>query len=63
MDGVFCTNNKYNQFSVGKGVIYIKYPIELLGLTKAKENQFIAKGLTSVEDIAYFFPRKYMDFR
>lgn len=44
-------------------MIYIKHPIELLSLTKAKENQFIAKGLTSVEDIAYFFPRKYMDFR
>ena len=41
----------------------MKHSIELLGLTKSKEKQFIAKGLTSVEDVAYFFPRKYIDFR
>ena len=41
----------------------MKHPIELLGLTKAKENQFINKCITTVEDIAFFFPRKYIDFR
>lgn len=41
----------------------MNHPIELLQLKKSKEAQFIGKGLTSVEDIAYFFPRKYIDFR
>lgn len=41
----------------------MEHAIELLGLTKAKEKQFIDKGLTSVENIAYFFPRRYIDFR
>jgi len=41
----------------------MKHSIELLDLTKSKEKQFIDKGITSVEDIAYFFPRRYIDFR
>lgn len=41
----------------------LKHPIELLQLNKRKETQFVNKGLTSVEDIAYFFPRRYVDFR
>ncbi len=41
----------------------LKHPIELLHLSKQKEEQFLNKGLSSVEDIAYFFPRRYYDFR
>jgi len=41
----------------------LKHPIELLQLNKKKETQFMNKGLTSVEDVAYFFPRRYIDFR
>lgn len=41
----------------------IKHPIELLRLSKAKESQFVNKGLTTIEDVAYFFPRRYIDFR
>lgn len=44
-------------------MISIKHSIEVLNLTKAKENQFINKGITTVEDLAFFFPRKYIDFR
>ena len=41
----------------------LKHPIELLHLSRQKEDQFLNKGLSSVEDIAYFFPRRYYDFR
>lgn len=41
----------------------LRHPIELLQLNKKKENQFLSKGLSTVEDIAYYFPRKYIDFR
>lgn len=41
----------------------LKHPIELMRLNKKKEAQFLHKGLTSVEDIAHYFPRRYMDFR
>lgn len=41
----------------------IYHAIEQLGLPKTKENQFIKKGLTTLEDIAHFFPRRYIDFR
>ena len=41
----------------------LQHPIELLGLTKQKTDQFLNKGITSVEELAYFFPRKYVDFR
>ena len=41
----------------------LKHPIELLQMNKTKEAQFVGKGLTAVEDIAYFFPRRYIDFR
>ena len=39
------------------------HPIELLNLKTQKRNQFLAKGLETIEDIAFFFPRKYIDFR
>ncbi|PES55292.1 ATP-dependent DNA helicase RecG [Bacillus cereus] len=32
-------------------------------MPKAKENQFVKKGIESVEDLIRFFPRKYYDFR
>lgn len=41
----------------------MRHPIENLDLAKQKQAQFEKKGLTSVEDIAYFFPRRYIDFR
>ena len=34
-----------------------------IGVTKAKENQFLNKGIESVEDLLAFFPRKYYDYR
>ncbi|MDF2879589.1 MAG: ATP-dependent helicase RecG [Clostridiaceae bacterium] len=37
--------------------------LELLGINKAKINQFNKKGIFSIEDLARFFPRKYYDFR
>lgn len=39
------------------------YPIDLLNLQKNKENQFLNKGISTIEDLATFFPRKYYDFR
>jgi len=39
------------------------HPIELLQLNPRKEVQFLNKGLSSVEDLAFFFPRRYIDFR
>lgn len=41
----------------------MKHPIEQLNLSTQKQSQFEKKGLTSIEDIAYFFPRRYIDFR
>ena len=41
----------------------MRHSIEQLHLSKQKQAQFESKGLTSVEDIAYFFPRRYIDFR
>lgn len=34
-----------------------------IGVTKAKENQFLRKKIETVEDLLNFFPRKYYDFR
>ncbi|MED0951325.1 ATP-dependent DNA helicase RecG [Bacillus mobilis] len=34
-----------------------------MNIPKAKENQFIKKGIESVGDLIRFFPRKYYDFR
>ena len=42
---------------------YMRHSIDQLHLSKQKQAQFESKGLTSVEDIAYFFPRRYIDFR
>ena len=39
------------------------HPLSLLGLTPQKERQLVNKGLTTVEDVACFFPRRYIDFR
>lgn len=41
----------------------VRHSIEYLDLPKNKENQFLKKGLATLEDIAHFFPREYMDFR
>lgn len=41
----------------------LKHPIDLLQLPSRKQNQFEGKGLTTIEDLAYFFPRRYIDFR
>ena len=41
----------------------MKHSIEQLKLSKQKQSQFENKGLTTIEDIAYFFPRRYIDFR
>jgi len=38
-------------------------PLSRLGVTPAKEKQFVKKKITSVEELAVFFPRKYQDFR
>lgn len=40
-----------------------QHPLDLLPISKQKLNQFYGKGLTSIEDLAFFFPRKYIDFR
>ena len=40
-----------------------QHPIELLQLSSQKTQQFIGKGITSVEELAQFFPRRYIDFR
>lgn len=37
--------------------------LKLLGIPNAKINQFKAKGIETVEDLANFLPRKYYDFR
>lgn len=34
-----------------------------IGVTPAKESQFLRKGIGSVEELVGFFPRKYYDFR
>lgn len=41
----------------------LNHPIEQLKLAKTKQAQFENKGLLTVEAIANFFPRKYVDFR
>lgn len=41
----------------------MKHSIDQLNLSKQKRVQFEKRGLTAIEDIAYFFPRKYIDFR
>lgn len=40
----------------------LRHPIELLQLNKKKENQFLSKGLSTVEDIAYYFPENILIF-
>lgn len=37
--------------------------LKKIEVTPAKEKQFQNKGITCVEDLAAFFPRKYQDFR
>lgn len=37
--------------------------LESLNISKAKENQFKSKKIYSVEDMVYFLPLKYYDFR
>jgi len=49
--------------SAQTGTGNMKHSIEQLNLPKRKKSQFENKGLTTVEDIAHFFPRRYIDFR
>lgn len=37
--------------------------LDALGIAKQKLNQFESKGITSVEELSRYFPRKYYDFR
>lgn len=37
--------------------------LDALGIPKNKIDQFGSKGIYTVEDLAYYFPRKYYDFR
>lgn len=37
--------------------------LEALGITKARMNKFLSKGIETVEDLSRYFPRKYHDFR
>jgi len=39
------------------------HDLALLQISKAKLAQFNAKGIETIEDLAHFFPRKYIDFR
>lgn len=39
------------------------YDLMQLGIPKQKVNQFIKKGVNSIEDLLFYFPRKYYDFR
>lgn len=39
------------------------HSISLLKMPPAKEAQFAAKGITTLEELVTFFPRKYYDFR
>lgn len=39
------------------------HDLSLLQLNKTKLTQFNNKGIETIEDLAYFFPRKYIDFR
>ena len=38
-------------------------PLSRLEVSPQKANQFATKGITCVEDLVQFFPRKYQDFR
>lgn len=38
-------------------------PLANIQVSKSKEAQFLSKGITCVEELARFFPRKYYDFR
>ena len=38
-------------------------PLSRLEVSPQKANQFATKGITCVEDLVFFFPRKYQDFR
>lgn len=37
--------------------------LDALGIPKNKIEQFNSKGIYTIEDLAYYFPRKYYDFR
>lgn len=39
------------------------HDISLLKMPPTKEAQFLAKGITTLEELVQFFPRKYYDFR
>lgn len=39
------------------------HDLSLLQLSKTKVTQFNNKGIETIEDLAHFFPRKYIDFR
>lgn len=39
------------------------YPISCLKLPKATENRLLEKGIATVEDLAYFIPFRFYDFR
>lgn len=41
----------------------MQHSLSVLDLQTQKKNQLLAKGLETVEDVAFFFPRKYYDFR
>lgn len=41
----------------------IVIPLKKIEVGPAKEKQFQSKGITCVEELATFFPRKYQDFR
>lgn len=34
-----------------------------IGISTAKQNQFVQKGIASVEELVQYFPRKYYDYR
>lgn len=39
------------------------HALDRIGVTTTKQNQFFQKGITSVEELVCFFPRKYYDLR
>jgi len=52
----------YEEKSIKKGGIYV-IALNRIDVSPQKEAQFAAKGITCVEELSLFFPRKYYDFR
>lgn len=56
-------NNKLSSDVTQYGVRMIDQPIEVLGLSSQKNNQFKNSGINTIQDLINYLPKKYLDFR